>query len=907
MANLGLLILASGEGPVVADIIFVHGLRGDRINSWSKGNIVWPRDLLPAVIPNARIMTWGYDSDVMNFFSKSGKSSIYAHAWQLLEDINLKRKTPEERIRPIIFVAHSLGGIVVKDALCNSYNESKEEIMYKPRLAAIKPATAGLVFAGTPHRGSEKAKWATLAANLASLIMKDNNDNVVQALQRGSETLERLQNDFGKILMSLPVFSFFEELGYEKIGKIVDDESASLGYPHERRQYIHANHGGMVKFGSSNETGFERIAGAISELVDDAKIKASRPTWEQSINRGSRESGNRQFYEGRSPTKVKAISIKEHRFSEPGILSFGCDEIIEIIAFTPGSRWKGQKGNKKGFFLKNAVEILDSGESPSQDTFPDSWKNPGLRRQSTLTKQVQHTASWKRDAETAVPTPTPPPQPVHNSNSSQPEEPQASQSPKVNSTIPAKSGAGSELHEALLVAAEEGHVNAVKRQIDKGVDVNAKGGAYGYALVAAAFHGRKEVVKLLLQHGADTDSPGQRDGPALHAAAAQGHLDIVKVLLSRGANPQTQGGQFRFALTAAAFNGNVRIMRVLLDEGAELNATDRENDNALHGAVWGGHIEAVEFLLERGINRDVSGKENGTPLEMARNTGQERIARLLNGEDPTEPPATNAQPSVNASAPLDVNTEAEEETDPEVEAAMTRLLAILLVKSAGEGNLEDVHSLLEAGAPVTWTVDTQGTALHAACLGGHTEVAQVLLERGASVNALAGKVGYPFHAACCSGNLLLVYLLILWGANVGASGGFFGDALHAASWKGDLRIMKLLLDLGFPVNASGGNFGTPLAAAASNGGLDACQFLVQRGANPLSRTPQGFTMVDVARINNQGEAVVLYFKLNGVKSSNLFSLAGLTSRLASFNFTMEAIRAEQEEAALRGQGSRTKT
>ena len=39
---------------------------------------------------------WGYDADVMNFFRDAGKCSIYAHAWQLLEDINLKRKTPDE-------------------------------------------------------------------------------------------------------------------------------------------------------------------------------------------------------------------------------------------------------------------------------------------------------------------------------------------------------------------------------------------------------------------------------------------------------------------------------------------------------------------------------------------------------------------------------------------------------------------------------------------------------------------------------------------------------------------------------------------------------------------------------------------------------------------------------------------
>lgn len=99
-----------------------------------------------------------------------------------------------------------------------SYVESRIEENHKPRIAAIKAATVGIVFAGTPHRGSGKAKWASIATNFAHLVLKDHNDKVVDALERGSETLERLQVNFSKILMSLPVFSFFED--YQEQGSI---------------------------------------------------------------------------------------------------------------------------------------------------------------------------------------------------------------------------------------------------------------------------------------------------------------------------------------------------------------------------------------------------------------------------------------------------------------------------------------------------------------------------------------------------------------------------------------------------------------------------------------------------------------------------------------------------------------
>jgi protein SERAC1 len=87
-------------------------------------------------------------------------------------------------------------------------------------VAAIKAATMGIVFLGTPHRGSNKAKWASIATNFAAAVLKDHNDKVVEALSRGAETLERVQTGFSRILITLPVYSFFEDRQYEKIGKV---------------------------------------------------------------------------------------------------------------------------------------------------------------------------------------------------------------------------------------------------------------------------------------------------------------------------------------------------------------------------------------------------------------------------------------------------------------------------------------------------------------------------------------------------------------------------------------------------------------------------------------------------------------------------------------------------------------
>lgn len=57
--------------------------------------------------------------------------------------------------------------------------------------------------------------------------------------------------------------------------KIVDDDSASLGFPHERRQQLPGKHSDMIKFEKASELGHKRMSGAIVELVEEG-IKAAQ-------------------------------------------------------------------------------------------------------------------------------------------------------------------------------------------------------------------------------------------------------------------------------------------------------------------------------------------------------------------------------------------------------------------------------------------------------------------------------------------------------------------------------------------------------------------------------------------------------------------------------------------------------
>lgn len=65
----------------------------------------------------ARLMSYGYDSTTA--FSKS-VADIEDQATILIDALNLERGSPSEQSRPLVFVAHSLGGVIVKKVFSSS-------------------------------------------------------------------------------------------------------------------------------------------------------------------------------------------------------------------------------------------------------------------------------------------------------------------------------------------------------------------------------------------------------------------------------------------------------------------------------------------------------------------------------------------------------------------------------------------------------------------------------------------------------------------------------------------------------------------------------------------------------------------------------------------------------------------
>lgn len=139
--------------------------------------------------------------------------TVYDISKDLLVSLEAKRR--EQPLRPLLFVCHSLGGIVVKDTLrqaCHSLD---------PDLKRAFDSTIGIMFFGTPHLGADPQgllrQIADRLAKLAGIVI---NQEIVHTLLPNSERLRQLRDEFKPIAQkqSWRIYSFQEALGVPYLG-----------------------------------------------------------------------------------------------------------------------------------------------------------------------------------------------------------------------------------------------------------------------------------------------------------------------------------------------------------------------------------------------------------------------------------------------------------------------------------------------------------------------------------------------------------------------------------------------------------------------------------------------------------------------------------------------------------------
>jgi hypothetical protein len=89
--------LASYQGGAdILSIVFIHGITGHREHTWAApGSRPWPEKLLPAKVPQARILSFGYDAGVIGWRSRLSGNRIGDHAKNLLAGFAAHREADD--------------------------------------------------------------------------------------------------------------------------------------------------------------------------------------------------------------------------------------------------------------------------------------------------------------------------------------------------------------------------------------------------------------------------------------------------------------------------------------------------------------------------------------------------------------------------------------------------------------------------------------------------------------------------------------------------------------------------------------------------------------------------------------------------------------------------------------------
>ncbi|KAI5778634.1 hypothetical protein EDC01DRAFT_340142 [Geopyxis carbonaria] len=283
----GMTPLNGNQAEIKADVVAVTGLAGNAWGSWvnPETRAMWLHDFLPQRVTNARVMTYGYDSLLIGRSANLELTDYRNGFIRALKDCRNECKD-----RPLILIAHSLGGILVLEALLDSHHNNST--------IDIKRHTKGIFLFAVPHQGLKQEGWDELL-NHEIEEDADKNDTMktlVRQLEPGSqflriqkEHLMHLWNDFKG-----SIFTFYETEKtnqpkqqpngkFERKGamiKMVDHFSAQLFIPSESRIPVAgANHTNIVKFASDSDHTFITVVNEVSNCIrecarENTKLKS---------------------------------------------------------------------------------------------------------------------------------------------------------------------------------------------------------------------------------------------------------------------------------------------------------------------------------------------------------------------------------------------------------------------------------------------------------------------------------------------------------------------------------------------------------------------------------------------------------------------------------------------------------
>ena len=208
----GFTPLYTPERDIDGDIIALTGLAGHAFGSWAASPHMWLRDFLPIDLPRARVLLYGFDSSLAGSQSRNILADL---SNDFVVKLHTMRSLSRSEDRPIVLIGHSLGCLIIKDALTRIQHlcEHSEGVWCTTNCicmltmafqAQSPPVVKAVIFFGAPHRGLNITAMQSIMNGTPSA-------ELIRELDRQSPTIHRLNDGFRHLCEGLDILTIYEK------------------------------------------------------------------------------------------------------------------------------------------------------------------------------------------------------------------------------------------------------------------------------------------------------------------------------------------------------------------------------------------------------------------------------------------------------------------------------------------------------------------------------------------------------------------------------------------------------------------------------------------------------------------------------------------------------------------------
>lgn len=446
-------------------------------------------------MPKARILLYGYNPEGYDDVAcnVSDKADTFRRRFQRL------RRGEGREDRPIIYVAHSTGCLVLKRVLCDSAEEVEDDLI------------KCVVFLGAPHDGLDRMA-------LQAVTNTEVSSDLENELAPGSPTILELNADFAPVADQLSIMACFEtretliDQGYPDL--IVQQDTATLFK--SMTIPIDADHVKLAQAQKREVGMFDDVVGCIKDAVN----KVTKPA-------GWRAYPSSPMSESFPDDDPVVSSLQSTSLSPPPSRMTGLERVqtassdlqARAISFSSALR------NRK----KSFPALLQRANSNGDDRLY-------FALHQALRERDHHTAHKLVETFTDFDLKDP----QHDNRTALHEAAIAGDSEVVRALLEA--GAMSEprthlsFRNPMHYAAIHGHEHIVRMLIDHGSRPNARSADECTALHNAAERGHLGVVKLLVEKGAGVNQIAGNKTPIDKSQEGQ-HHEVTNYLHAKGSRP----------------------------------------------------------------------------------------------------------------------------------------------------------------------------------------------------------------------------------------------------------------------------------------------------------------------------------------------------------------------------------